>query len=171
MRPRKSRCSVFLPLSFYLLLFATSLAGAAEQVPNFIVIFSDDQGYQDLGCFGSPDIKTPRIDQMAKEGMRFTSFYAQTVCGPSRAALLTGCYPLRVARQADPDSIHPELHTDEITLAEVLKQQGYATGAFGKWDLAGHRQVNYKPGLLPTHQGSDLVRYAVRHEHGAGKTI
>ena len=123
--------------------------------PSFIVIFTDDQGYQDLGCFGSPDIKTPRLDQMAKEGMRFTSFYAQTVCGPSRAALMTGCYPLRVARQADPDSIHPELHTDEITIAEVLKQQGYATGAFGKWDLAGHRQKKYDPELLPTRQGFD----------------
>jgi arylsulfatase A-like enzyme len=123
--------------------------------PNFIIIFTDDQGYQDLGCFGSPNIKTPRIDQMANEGMRFTNFYAQTVCGPSRAALMTGCYPLRVARQSDPDSIHPELHSKEITIAEVLKNQGYATGAFGKWDLAGHRQKNYKPDLLPTHQGFD----------------
>lgn len=121
--------------------------------PNFIIIFSDDQGYQDLGCFGSPKIKTPRLDQMASEGMRFTSFYAQPVCGPSRAALMTGCYPLRVARQADPDSIHPELHLDEITLAEVLKAQGYATGAFGKWDLAGHNPSHYKPELLPPHQG------------------
>jgi arylsulfatase A-like enzyme len=129
---------------------------AAETVkPNFIVILVDDMGYSDLGCFGSPDIKTPRIDQMAKEGMRFTSFYAQTVCGPSRAALLTGCYPLRLARQGDPNSIHPELNLNEITIAEVLKEQGYATAAFGKWDLAGHSQVQYKPELLPAHQGFD----------------
>ena len=120
---------------------ALSTAVYADLRPNFIIIFTDDQGYQDLGCYGSPDIKTPRLDQMAKEGMRFTSFYAQTVCGPSRGALMTGCYPIRFARQAHPDSIHPELHIDEITIAEVLKKQGYATAAFGKWDLAGHNQT------------------------------
>ena len=127
----------------------------ADRPPNIVIIFTDDQGYQDLGCFGSPNIKTPRIDSMAQEGMRFTNFYAQTVCGPSRASLMTGCYPLRVARQADPDSIHPELHLDEITIAEVLKKQGYATGAFGKWDLAGHNPSKYNPKLLPTLQGFD----------------
>ena len=133
----------------------SALTLAEAKPPNFIIIFTDDQGYQDLGCFGSPDIKTPRIDQMAKEGMRFTSFYAQTVCGPSRGALMTGCYPIRFARNADPDSIHPELHLKEITIAEVLKTQGYATGAFGKWDLAGHSPTHYKPELLPTQQGFD----------------
>ena len=127
----------------------------AQARPNFIIIFTDDQGYQDLGCYGSPDIKTPRIDRMADEGMRFTNFYAQTVCGPSRGALMTGCYPIRFARQADPNSVHPELHTDEITIAEVLKAQGYATAAFGKWDLAGHSQKRYKKELLPPHQGFD----------------
>ena len=137
--------------------FAISSFGAPSRRdrPNFIIIFTDDQGYQDLGCFGSPDIKTPRIDRMAEEGMRFTSFYAQTVCGPSRAALMTGCYPLRLARQADPNSVHPEVHINEITIAEVLKAQGYATGCFGKWDMAGHRQVGYKADLLPPHQGFD----------------
>ena len=135
-----------------------SLLGAAnaDQKPNFIIIFTDDQGYQDLGCYGSPDIKTPRIDQMASEGMRFTNFYAQTVCGPSRAALMTGCYPIRLARQGDPDSIHPELHLEEVTIAEVLKEQGYATGAIGKWDLAGHSQSAFKKELLPAHQGFDF---------------
>lgn len=123
--------------------------------PNFVIIFTDDQGYQDLGCYGSPDIKTPRIDRMADEGMRFTSFYAQTVCGPSRGALMTGCYPIRFARQGDPNSIHPEMHTDEITIAEVLKAQGYATAAIGKWDLAGHNPGKYKKKLLPTYQGFD----------------
>ena len=142
----------FLKFTIFLALMAV---GQAAAKPNFIIIFTDDQGYQDLGCFGSPDINTPRIDQMAKEGMRFTNFYAQTVCGPSRAALMTGCYPLRLARQADPDSVHPELHTDEITIAEVLKEVGYVTGAFGKWDLAGHNQTRYKRDLLPLHQGFD----------------
>jgi len=124
--------------------------------PNFIVIFTDDQGYQDLGCFGSPGIQTPNIDGMANEGMRFTDFYAQTVCGPSRAALMTGCYPLRVGKKGNNQSeIHPFLHTEEITIAEVLKDQGYRTACFGKWDLAGHRQTGYDEELLPTRQGFD----------------
>ena len=63
---------------------------ASEQKPNFVIIFTDDQGYQDIGCYGSPDIRTPHLDQMASEGAKFTSFYAQTVCGPSRTALMTG---------------------------------------------------------------------------------
>ncbi len=123
--------------------------------PNFIVIFTDDQGYQDVGCFGSPLIRTPNLDRMAREGIRFTNFYAQTVCGPSRAALMTGCYPLRVAKRRNQVDIHPYLHTDEVTIAEVLKGAGYATAAFGKWDLAGHRQSGYDPALLPTKQGFD----------------
>jgi len=140
--------------SLILTLLLSTWAAAAQ--PNFIIIFTDDQGYQDLGCYGSPDIKTPRLDQMAKEGLRFTNFYAQTVCGPSRGALMTGCYPIRFARQADPNSVHPELHTEEVTLAEVLKEQGYATGMFGKWDLAGHNPMTYKEELLPPHQGFDV---------------
>lgn len=124
--------------------------------PNFVIIFTDDQGYQDLGCFGSPNIKTPNLDRMAEEGMRFTSFYAQTVCGPSRAALMTGCYPLRVAKRNNMVAVHPELHTNEITIAEILKGEGYATGCFGKWDLAGHSQTKYVPELLPTKQGFDV---------------
>ena len=145
----------FMGLFAVVCLGAAAVCAAPSTRPNFVIIFTDDQGYQDLGCFGSPDIKTPCIDQMAKEGMRFTNFYAQTVCGPSRGALMTGCYPLRFARQVDPDSIHPELHINEITIAEVLKEQGYATAAFGKWDLAGHNPAHYKPGLLPPHQGFD----------------
>ena len=123
--------------------------------PNFIIVFADDQGYQDLGCFGSPSIKTPRIDRMAAEGVRFTNLYAQTVCGPSRAALMTGCYPLRVAKRNNQVDVHPYLHTREITVAEVLKRAGYSTACFGKWDLAGHRQKGFDPNLLPTKQGFD----------------
>jgi arylsulfatase A-like enzyme len=88
----------FTLLTTCLLLCAQAFAATSDKKPNFIVILCDDLGYQDLGCFGSPLIKTPRIVQMAKEGMRFTSFYGQPVCGPSRAALMTGCYPLRVAK-------------------------------------------------------------------------
>ena len=124
--------------------------------PNFIIIFTDDQGYQDLGSFGSKNIRTPHLDKMAKEGMRFTHFYAQTVCGPSRAALMTGCYPLRVAKKGNnQEEIHPLLHTEEVTIAEILKAQGYASACFGKWDLAGHRQKGCDGSLLPTRQGFD----------------
>ena len=121
---------------------------AKPSKPNFVVIFTDDQGYQDLGCFGSPDIRTPRLDQMAKQGMKFASFYAQPICGPSRAALMTGCYPMRVAERGNTKQVHPILHQDEITIAEVLKTRGYATACFGKWDLAKHSQTAWR--LWPT---------------------
>ena len=126
-----------------------------SSTPNFVIIFTDDQGYEDLGCFGSPDIRTPRLDTMAKEGMRFTSFYAQPVCGPSRAALMTGCYPLRVAERGHVKQVHPILHQDEITVAEVLKRKGYASACFGKWDLAKHAQSGFFMDLFPTRQGFD----------------
>lgn len=128
---------------------------ATPSTPNFVVIFTDDQGYQDLGCFGSPDIRTPRLDQMAKQGMKFTSFYAQPICGPSRAALMTGCYPMRVAERGNTKQVHPILHQEEITIAEVLKTRGYATACFGKWDLAKHSQVDFFMDLFPTRQGFD----------------
>ncbi len=137
------------------LLSSSSAAVAAERAPNFVVIFVDDLGYADLGCFGSPDIRTPRLDALAKEGMRFTHFYAQHICGPSRTALMTGCHPLRVAEKGNVKEIHPVVHTDEITIAEVLKTKGYATGCFGKWDLARHSQSNFEPSLMPNHQGFD----------------
>ena len=127
----------------------------AHDKPNFVIIFADDQGYEDIGCFGSKQIRTPRLDRMAAEGMKFTSFYAQTVCGPSRAAIMTGCYPLRVAKRNNEVTLHPFLHSREVTVAEVLKARGYATGCFGKWDLAGHMQSGYDPNLLPTRQGFD----------------
>ncbi|MDB4335145.1 sulfatase [bacterium] len=127
--------------------------------PNFIIIFTDDQGYSDVGCYGSPDIKTPNLDKMAGEGMKFTSFYAQTVCGPSRAALMTGCYPLRNARNDNGSSPHPKLSLSEVTIAEVLKPSGYATCMIGKWDLAGHNIEKFNPDLLPLHQGFDYSFY------------
>ena len=130
-------------------------AAIADEKPNFVVIFTDDQGYQDVGCFGSPDIRTPRLDAMAAEGMKFTSFYAQPICGPSRAALMTGCYPMRVAERGHTKQVHPILHSDEITVAEVLKPQGYATACFGKWDLAKHAQAGFFMDLFPTRQGFD----------------
>ena len=137
-------------------LAAAPLASFAKK-PNFVIIFTDDQGYQDLGCFGSPKIKTPNIDRMAAEGMKFTSFYTQTVCGPARAALMTGCYPMRVARNDSGYPPPPKLSLSEITVAEVLKEQGYTTGVFGKWDLAGHHQTQFNYDLGPTKQGFDTA--------------
>ncbi|MCR9198553.1 MAG: sulfatase [Planctomycetaceae bacterium] len=134
-------------------LSCTRLPAAAP--PNFVVIFTDDQGYQDVGCFGSPDIRTPRLDQMAAEGMKFTHFYAQPICGPSRAALMTGCYPMRVAERGHTKQVHPILHEREVTVAEVLKDAGYATACFGKWDLAKHAQSGFYMDLFPTRQGFD----------------
>ncbi|MDE0915788.1 MAG: sulfatase [Planctomycetota bacterium] len=135
--------------------FAFSACHAAEPAkPNFVIIFVDDMGYGDVGCFGGT-IQSPRLDEMATEGMRFTSFYGQQVCGPSRSAILTGCYPMRVAEKGNIKNIHPVLHDKEVTIAEVLKDRGYATGCFGKWDQAGHTQVGFDPKLMPNHQGFD----------------
>lgn len=144
-------------LALWILLFGgcANQADTNSPKPNFIIIFTDDQGYNDLGCYGSPNIKTPNIDQMAAEGMKFTSFYAQTVCGPSRAALMTGCYPMRTARNDAGEVPHPKLSLSEITLAEVLKPIGYTTGMIGKWDLAGHNPEKFNPDLLPQDQGFD----------------
>jgi arylsulfatase A-like enzyme len=138
---------------------ATGVAAQPEPArtdnPNVVIIFADDLGYGDLGSYGGRRIRTPNLDRLAAEGTRFTSFYAQPVCGPSRAALMTGSYPLRVAKRKNVVEHHPRLHAQEITIAEILKSRGYATAAYGKWDLAGHSQTNYEPDLLPTHQGFD----------------
>lgn len=141
-------------LSIYIVSVNVAVATAAK--PNFVIIFTDDQGYQDVGCFGSPDVRTPRLDAMAESGMKFTDFYAQPICGPSRAALMTGCYPMRVAERGNTKQIHPILHSDEVTIAEVLKTKGYATACFGKWDLAKHSQTDFFMDLFPTRQGFDV---------------
>ena len=120
--------------------------------PNFIFILIDDQGYYDLGCYGATEVKTPRIDAMAKEGIRFTDYYAAApICSPSRAGLLTGCYPRRVGneiwvhRADSPTGINP----DELTLPELLKDNGYKTACIGKWHLGFHEP------FLPRNQGFD----------------
>ena len=139
-----------------LFLFALSLPPASAKEPNFVIIFTDDQGYGDLSCFGGNHVSTPRIDQMAAEGSKLTSFYvAAPVCTPSRAALMTGCYPKRidmatgsnfgVLLAGDRKGLNPE----ELTIAEVLKSVGYKTGMFGKWHLGD------QPEFLPTRQGFD----------------
>ena len=125
---------------------------ADNNKPNFVIIFTDDQGYGDLSCFGGKHVNTPRIDQMAAEGAKLTSFYvAGPVCTPSRAGLMTGCYPRRIVMAsrvllaADVKGLNPE----ELTIAEVLKTAGYKTGMFGKWHLGDQLE------FLPTRQGFD----------------
>jgi len=130
-------------------------SGGRAHRPNVIVFFTDDQGYNDVGCFGSPDIETPNFDRMAREGTRLTDFYAMPVCGPSRAALMTGCYPIRVAEPRNRKGQHTVLHPREITIAEVLKDAGYTTGMIGKWHLAGGRKKAYPAKLMPLGQGFD----------------
>ena len=137
-----------LPLILFFWLFSPTLKA---ELPNFIIIFTDDQGYEDIGCFGSPKIKTPHLDKMATEGRKFTSFYsANSVCSPSRAALMTGSYPTRVSV---PGVLFPRheigLNPDEVTIAEMLKGKGYATACIGKW------HIGHKPKFLPTRQGFD----------------
>jgi len=119
--------------------------------PNIVMIFTDDQGYADVGCFGAEGFETPNLDEMAAEGMRFTDFHvSQAVCSASRAALMTGCYNIRVSIQG---ALGPQakvgLNPGEETIAEVLKKKGYATGIVGKWHLGHHRE------FLPLQQGFD----------------
>jgi arylsulfatase A-like enzyme len=133
---------------------ALRAADSGARPPNVVIIFADDLGYGDLGCYGHPTVRTPHLDRMAAEGMRFTSFYsAANVCTPSRAALLTGRLPVRNGMAGKRHVLFPDsasgLLPDEITIARALKPRGYATAAIGKWHL-GHR-----PQFLPTAHGFD----------------
>ena len=144
--------NLVLSCSLFLFVFGALPVSLQAERPNFIIIFTDDQGYGDLSCFGSETIETPNIDRLAKEGRKFTSFMvASPVCTPSRAALMTGCYPKRVGMHQHvlfPTS-KKGLNPEEHTIADHLKSQGYATACFGKWHL-GHQ-----PEVLPTSQGFD----------------
>lgn len=150
--------------SFLAIFFICSSIGTlsirAEDAPrpNIVLIFTDDQGYNDLGSFGSTRIKTPNLDRMATEGLLLTSFYAQPVCGVSRGALMTGSYPIRIAEPGNVKQLHTVPHPQEITMAESLKQAGYATAIIGKWHLAGNPSGPdnaYDPELMPNAQGFD----------------
>jgi len=140
-----------LPLCLIAVPLALTWGLHAAESPNVVIIFVDDHGYGDLSCYGSPDNKTPNIDSLAADGLKFTSFYSgYCVCSASRATLLTGCYQPRVSM---PGVLGPRssvgLHPDEVTIAELLKTKGYATMCIGKW------HVGDKPQTLPTAQGFD----------------
>ncbi|MCK3683862.1 sulfatase [Maribellus sp. YY47] len=142
-------------LAFLIILFSSCSTQSSkkenEKLPNFVVVFIDDMGYGDVGCYGATGYTTPNLDKMAAGGMRFTNFYAaQPVCSASRAGLLTGCYPNRIGFSG---ALSPHskvgINPDETTIAELLKSKGYATGIFGKWHL-GHLQK-----FLPLQNGFD----------------
>ncbi|MBI5801942.1 MAG: sulfatase [Verrucomicrobia bacterium] len=155
---RKAFCGGSLLLLLFCVMHESAVqTQAAEQPrPNIIVILADDLGYGDLGCYGAKEIRTPVLDRMAAEGMRFTSFYAQAFCGPSRAALMTGCYPLRVAEVGNKKHHMTVPHAREMLLPEVLRRAGYATAMIGKWDLAGHEPDRWEhPQNSPRKRGFD----------------
>ena len=146
-----------LAITLTLLSLTAALPSAAASGPNIIVIFCDDLGYGDLGCYGSTKNRTPHVDQLSRDGMMFTDFYSSSpVCTPSRASLMTGCYPRRVGMHEDftghwvliPRS-RRGLNPKELTVAEVLKSKGYVTACVGKWHLGD------QPQHLPTEHGFD----------------
>lgn len=138
-------------LLFICLLFSFNLKLTSKNKPNIVLIYIDDMGYGDIGRYGAQGYETPNFDQMAAEGLSFTQFYSpQAVCTASRAGLLTGCYPNRLGFNGAIDhTAKIGINPDEETIAELLKDQGYATAAYGKWHL-GHL-----PKFLPTNHGFD----------------
>ena len=156
--------------SFFVIAYASPESQPVAETPNIVIIFADDLGYGDLGTYGHPTIKTPNLDRMAAEGMKFTQFYtAASVCTPSRAALLTGRLPIRSGMTSDkrrvlfPDSKYG-LPAEEITIGEALKEKGYATAAVGKWHL-GHL-----PQYLPTNNGFDMY-YGIPYSNDMDRVV
>lgn len=144
-------------------------SNTSNRLPNIIVIFTDDQGYQDLGCYGGKGLNTPNLDGMANDGIKFTSFCVSApFCTPSRASLMTGCYAARVGLHHGVLFPYTNygLNPEEITIAEILHNNGYATGCIGKWHL-GHQEP-----FLPTNHGFDSY-YGLPYSNdmGAGKTL
>ncbi len=147
---------LFFPVLIYITIACEDVqqdqsASQSGQRPNIVLIFTDDQGYGDIGCFGATGFETPNLDRLAANGMKFTNFYsAQAVCSASRAGLLTGCYPNRLGINGALFPYHEiGLNPSETTIAELLKEKGYATAAFGKWHLGHHQK------FLPLQHGFD----------------
>lgn len=162
----KPRISFFTSLTLFLFSTGLVLADHHEKAkPNVIFIMADDLGYGDLGCFGQTKIKTPRLDQMATEGMKLTQFYAgTTVCAPSRCVLMTGQHTGRcwVRGNAGADNIESQaLRDEDKTIAEVFKDAGYATALFGKWGLGEATSPGH-----PNNQGFDIC-YGYLNQHHA----
>lgn len=174
--------------------FGTAVNTHAQDIPNVLLIFADDLGYGDLSCYGAQDVKTPHLDQLAAEGLRFTDFQVPaSVCAPSRAALLTGRYPMRCGYPGFPGSQDKKqeyeyigLHKDEITLASLLQKQAYSTMCIGKWHLGfedgyhpldkGFQQfygiesnwVDNAPALQSLYEGKKVVKENVPYEYLIG---
>ena len=152
---------IFRALTLSLLILAVrDASGQDVESPNILIIFTDDQGYADLGCFGSEENQTPVLDKLAEEGTKFTSFYAQPVCGPSRSALLTGRYPVRSKGWSMPAS--------EITFAEMLKMVGYQTACVGKWDVSNRKAIIER---MPNAQGFEYYFGALGANDGGKMTL
>jgi arylsulfatase A-like enzyme len=131
--------------TFFVLLILTASFGQATEKPNVIYILADDLGYGDLSCYGQQKLKTPNIDRLAAEGIRFTDHYSgNTVCSPSRAVLMTGQHPGRVHCRGNGNENGFALDPQMVTLPRLFKNAGYATGAYGKWGL-GHTQLPGAP--------------------------
>ena len=151
--------STIVPLLAFLLALAFT-SSAADRKPNVIVIYSDDQGTVDLGCYGSKDLETPHLDKLAARGVRFTQMYSPSaICSASRAGLLTGRFPARAGVPGNVSSQKgkPGMPAEEVTIAEMMKAAGYATGHIGKWHLG------YTPETMPNAQGFD---YSFGHMGG-----
>jgi len=148
----KKSVSFLKPLGLFSVgILSSNIGDAKSKQPNIVLIFADDLGYGDLGCYGATQYRTPNLDKLAAQGMKFTHFYAaQAVCSASRAALMTGCYPNRVGISG---ALNPlavtGLNPEEETIAEILKKKDYKTIAIGKWHLGHH------PQFLPVSQGFD----------------
>ena len=162
-----------------LLLLLPSLAIAQNQRPNIVILFADDMGFADLSCYGSNENDTPVLDKLASEGMKFTDFYAgSAVCSPSRASLLTGRFSVRAGiyswvSERAPHKMH--LHRDEVTIAELLKRQGYATAHIGKWHLSFDLVKGSGPRPTPADQGFDYwfatINNAKPSHHNPGNFV